>query len=196
MIRILCLLSFVALLWAGCTPEVIRETPELAGDLFYLNYDTPNQTAPSLPGGGYYEASVRFTKDQLSAYQGDTLIGVYFFIEEVPDACSVRIYQGSTNGDPSALLEEINLTDEIEPTRWHQFAWEDKGIVLGEDDLWLAVRFSHANDARTLGCDPGPASLDGDWLFDSQDSDWLPLSTRAPQIDINWNIRGVIKPGQ
>jgi len=194
MIRFLCLFAIIGICWTGCTPEVIRETPELSGDLFYLNYDDPNETAPSLPGGGYYEASVRFTQDQLSAYRGDTLMGVSFFIEEVPDACSIRIYEGSVNGGPNSLIEEIDVIDQLEPTRWFEYRWGGNGFnALPEDDLWISVRFSHASEARTLGCDPGPASTDGDWLFDSADSDWLPLSVRAPQIDINWNIRAVIK---
>ncbi|NBC09496.1 MAG: hypothetical protein GVY26_20080, partial [Bacteroidetes bacterium] len=42
---------------------------------------------------------------------------------------------------------------------------------------------------QSIGCDAGPNQSNGDWLYDSNDSQWLPYTDRTPE-SINWNIRG------
>jgi len=54
------------------------------------------------------------------------------------------------------------------------------------------VAFTNAVSQPTVGCDPGPAVPDGDWLYSSADGQWMALSQRF-RVSINWNIRGTVE---
>ena len=187
-------LLLALILWSGCNRDGLQPGPDLDDNQVYLNYDGDKADAPQLSGGGFYEAAARFPASVMGDYQDNRLVGVAYFIEEEPRSASVRVYRGGDDEGPGELIYEADITDELKRRRWRTHEL-NPALSLAAEPLWIAIRFSHESDQRTLGCDPGPAASNGDWLYDSYDNGWIPLSQRSNgQIDINWNLRGVVQP--
>lgn len=164
--------------------------PDVEPGFTVLNYDDGNRDAPELPGGTY-EGGARFLASLMADYTGDELTEIQYYLKLVPKSGEIRIYSGSENGTPKDLIYNKNVTIGREEDAWNTHTLSDP-ITLNGDDLWIVYRFSHDNSARVLGCDPGPAAENGDWLWDANDGQWLPLNQRSA-VNINWNIRAVVE---
>lgn len=193
--RLLPFLLLLPLLYACEQENPIIDQPELSSPKFFISYDGDNQDAPVLPGDGFFEAAQRLTPDLWFGEDSARLVEVYFFVQELPETASIRIYQGSTGDAPDSLVAEVALNPRtLASTSWNSVSLPTS-ILLDQDDIWVAMRFSHVYDTRSLGCDPGPAHPEGDWLYDSFDNQWIPLSERTSgAISINWNLRAVVLP--
>ncbi|GAB4423719.1 MAG: hypothetical protein OHK0039_40440 [Bacteroidia bacterium] len=180
-------LCIAALLAAGCGDRLAPE-PGIVPPQVALHRDAANLTAPSL-NAGTYEAAVRFSAADLDTLIGRQLVGVYFYFREVPDETTVKIYRGTRGDSPDVLVYTGTASAAAESWNYHSLATP----VALQGDLWIAVGIGHSDRRRVVGCDPGPAVTDGDWLYDEIDGLWRTLRTRAPGVDINWNIRGVVE---
>ncbi|MEO1438180.1 MAG: hypothetical protein AAFV80_21745 [Bacteroidota bacterium] len=160
-----------------------------AAPTIILRHDAANLAAPSLPGGTY-EASARFTTTELTDAAGGTLEAVEVYIQDLPNTASIKIYTSNGGLVPTNLVYEASIVSGLQSNAWNTHELTSDVTVDGNADLWVTVAFSHVSDQRTIGCDPGPAVVNGDWLFDSVDNQWQPLRIRTNgSIDINWNIR-------
>jgi hypothetical protein len=180
------LLSLSLLLLSACQ----RDGPKVDKDNSVLRHDDANLDAPELPGGTY-EGAARFLASEMSTYSGRELIEVQYYLKVLPRYAEIRIYGQSDNDEPVTLLYQADISQEAEAESWNVHSLPNP-LLLEAQDLWLAVRFAHDLPQRTLGCDPGPAVANGDWLLDEVDGEWLPLRQRSA-TDINWNIRGVVR---
>ena len=155
-----------------------------------LHYDSGNLSAPSL-AAGTYEAGARFTSTQIGTMAGRKLIEVRYFIFTPAEVCSVKVYGPSSASEPGAALYAADVTDDAQGNQWNTHTLAQP-VTLASTDLWICVEFSNSVGQPTVGCDPGPAVQDGDWLHSSADGEWKPLSQRFG-ISINWNIRGIVE---
>lgn len=155
-----------------------------------LHYDAGNLSAPNLAAGAY-EAGARFTSTQIGSLAGQKLTEVQYFIFTPAELCSVKVYGPSSASEPGATLYAADVTNDAQARQWnaHKLA---QPVTLASTDLWICVEFTNAVGQPTVGCDPGPAVQDGDWLYSSADGQWMPLSQRFP-VSINWNIRGTVE---
>ncbi len=186
MLLAICLLG-TTLTFSACK----KDPPE--DQLTELNVDGPNQSAPSLPGNTY-EAAVRFLASRMAAFNGDQLKEVSFYIQDLPSNCELFIYKGSGFSTPDSVLYQVDLLSQINANAWNTHVLANPITINGEEDLWLSVKFSHPEEQRTMGCDPGPTVTNGDLTWDANDGQWATLSTRTGgAININWNIRGYIE---
>jgi hypothetical protein len=186
-----CLLAALLTL-AACDNEAPDNEPTPGPGQEMLNYDGPNADAPQLPGNTY-EGAIRLPASRLAAYGGYELAEVYYYLKDQPSSCTVKVYLGTQNGSPDSLIYSAVTTSQAAADAWNRHTLSTP-LALGGQDLWIAVKFFHGGTQATLGCDPGPAQADGDWLLDSADGQWRPLVERAPSISINWNIRAIIQP--
>ncbi|MEM7657873.1 MAG: hypothetical protein AAF399_17235 [Bacteroidota bacterium] len=178
---------------SACDRNSVAPSPVIESPLIGLFYDGNNQDAPLLQGGRTYEAGVRFPQSELGNASGGTAETIYLYIQDLPESCSVKLYANSSDNTPENLLYSAVISSDIEENSWHAHE-VGREVILPDEDIWVVVQFSHAFNQQTLGCDPGPAAPDGDWLLDSNDGDWLPLVQRAPGVNINWNIRLAVQP--
>jgi hypothetical protein len=155
-----------------------------------LHYDSGNLSAPSL-AAGTYEAGARFTSTQIGTMAGRKLIEVRYFIFTPAEVCSVKVYGPSSASEPGAALYAADVTNDAQGNQWNTHTLAQP-VTLASTDLWICVEFSNSVGQPTVGCDPGPAVQDGDWLHSSADGEWKPLSQRFG-ISINWNIRGIVE---
>ena len=164
--------------------------PNIDSRFTVFNYDGANRDAPQLPGNTY-EAAIQFPSNQLSGVQGQSLKEVHFYIRQVPAFCEIRVYTSPGGLAPVNLLYSREITGDIQGDQWNAHVLETP-VEITSDNLWIGLNFAHNGLRRTVGCDEGPARANGDWLFDSADGQWVPLSQRSA-ININWNIRAAVE---
>lgn len=187
----LSLLLVAIFMGTSCNSEEGRLLePTIDENLIVLNYDGPNQDAPQLPAQTY-EAAVRFPPSEVGVAVGGKLKEIHYYIQAPPLNCEIRVYTSKGGNVPDRLIYQREVTRSIQAGQWNRHTLITP-IPLNTDDLWIAVRFTQDIVQRTMGCDPGPAEANGDWLLDESDSQWIPLNQRA-QIDINWNIRAAVE---
>ncbi len=184
--------AFILLLLACDRTDPLPE-PVVSAPLVQLSYDGSNVTAPLFPGGTY-EGAVRFTPADLAGLSGKSLKEVIFYVLEEPRSATIRVYQGSASGGPGQQVFSQAVGNDIQPESWHRIALTSPVAIDASQDLWIGFRFEAGSENQVLGCDGGPADANGDFLFDSNDGLWQNLVLRTSfQIDINWNLRGVVE---
>lgn len=177
----------------ACGGEQLSPEPVIEAPLVALNYDSSNQDAPSLAGATTYEGAIRIPKDDLGSAVNGTISEVYFYIQELPQSASLKIYSGSTGDTPATQIYAAVISSEIEADTWNTHTLR-QAVSVPDDDIWISVTFAHTLDQRTLGCDVGPANPNGDWLYSNSTGEWTRLNTLSPAISINWNIRAAVMP--
>lgn len=178
----------VSVLSIGCQPDDTQD------GTITLNHDGANANAPDLPGQRIFESATRFPGTQMANYVGDELIEIEFFIRDIPATCELFVYTSNGGNIPTTeVYSSGNIANSINSGTFNTHVLSEP-LVLDAEDLWLGVRYTQNGSQRTLGCDDGPAVVNGDWLYDSTDGNWTPLVQRTGGgININWNIRGVIE---
>ena len=156
-----------------------------------IHYDGANFSAPELIVGTH-EAAAKFTASFIQSNVGRNVEAVSYYLQSIPQACEIRIYDEGTNVEPGALLYSADVTASMGPNRWNTHDLSDV-VTLADKDIWVVVRLVHTASAATIGCDEGPADSNGDWLWGDIDNEWITFRDRSSQqTDINWNIRMIL----
>jgi len=150
-----------------------------------LNHDGPNFNAPELPAATY-ESAAMFPSAFDGNDAGNELYAIEYYINQLPASAEINVYQGGTN-EPDSMVFSTNVITQISSNSWNTVS-VNPPVLLDGENFWISMRYSQTGTQRTLGCDEGPSVTNGDWLFDSQDGLWTPLSDRST-ININWNLR-------
>lgn len=192
------LLLTITLLSTACQndDEAIPEDCDTSGTQWEgdIHYDCENFAAPLLDGGTHI-AAVRFTSEEMEAFNGQKLDEVVFYIDEVPQTCILTIRGENTPSNPGDIFYTADLSGDIGPDGWNSYKLNNP-IPIDNEDLWICIEFSHSGSARTVGCDPGPAQADADWMTSTTNNNtWETLRNYTDgETDINWNIRGRVSP--
>ena len=156
-----------------------------------LNYDCANFSAPALPTG-IYETAVRFTPDLTQEFAGQNLTEVEIYFASVSAATVLKIYGPGTANTPGDLLYSRIISADMRTDSWNSHVLTDPVAITG-DDLWVSVLVDHPDNIRTVGCDPGPALSNADFIFSESENRWTTLRDfTAGEADINWNIRAYV----
>lgn len=155
-----------------------------------LHYDGANNSGPVL-AAGEHELAVHFPSETMADYTGKVLTEIDFFVgTPLPETCKVRVYKGGDTA-PDAQIYEFDVTSGLQTLSWNKHVLSTP-VDLDGDDLWLGVFVVHASEQQSIGCDAGPRKEDGDWLYQSLDSDWKTYAERTGE-SVNWNIRGTVE---
>ena len=177
---------------AVCTLSCEGETIEVPlEDERLIHYDGVNVSAPQILEG-LHESSIRLESRHLLPYQGRILESIQFYISYVPDDLTLRIYKNKrSSNEPQTLLYEALITGS-RARSWNTYDLTE-GLMIDDSELWISLRYSLAETQRVIGCDAGPAFVNGDWEYSGFEDNWSNFRTRTNnQISINWNIRGVL----
>ena len=175
-----------------CTLSCEEETVEVSLEYERLiHYDGVNVSAPQIPQG-LHESSIRFERRDLLNYQGRTLESVQFYISYVPNDLTLRIYKNErANNEPQSLLYEAEIIGSL-ASSWNTYNLTEN-LIIDDSELWISLRYSLQETQRVIGCDAGPAFVNGDWEYSGMEDNWSTFRARTNnQISINWNIRGVL----
>jgi len=142
---------------------------------------------------GTHEAAARFPRSIIRNFEGRVLDRVEYFLVNVPNNTSIKIYDEGNGDVPGAVLYEANVTSEVLADSWNSHTLNDP-ITLTDRELWLAVEFTHNDSRNTIGCDVGPAVTNGDWVLENSQSTWRTFRDfTSDAVSINWNIRGFLE---
>ncbi len=157
-----------------------------------LSYDGPNATAPFLPTG-LHELAARFTSQELTNYVGQDLAEVSFFLANIPQTCTIKIYGQGTRDAPGTLLYSATVSNSLAPFSWNNHRIQAPIEITG-DDLWISIAVTHGGNLQSVGCDAGPADAggNGDRILLDGNGAWSDYRQLANE-SINWNIRGIVE---
>lgn len=173
---------------AGCSQSDRAVTA--APRLVELHLDGDNASAPNLPPATW-EAAARFAAALTAPLAGGELVEIDVFVETIPADARLKVYGAGTASAPGPLVYSADVLDALVPSSWITHVLPAPVAVTG-GDLWIALEFTHAAPQRVIGCDPGPAVTDGDWLYASTDGTWIPFHQRFAS-SVNWNVRGTVR---
>lgn len=184
--KFLVLILGITLLATAC-----QKDDDTFGDV--LKYDGVNDDAPVLIEGTY-EAAVRFGSSTMSNYTGRLLEEIEFYIhDDLPNECIVKIYKGGSTS-PGSVVYEADVTANISTRLFNSHVLTDP-LTIENDSYWFSIYLKHDTTKKSIGCDAGPADSNGDWFYDSTLNEWNTFrDLNSGNIDINWNIRGHLKP--
>jgi len=194
------LLLLVALVAIACkkddeepeTPQTQNFAPAVGQGLTALHYDDFNTDAPQMEPGTY-EKGARFTQTQLTSVSEGRLVQVQYYMVEKPTTAQLRVYKAGSGSDgPADLVYSENVLPEMQRNSWNVHTLSDS-VFIDSETLWITLRYQVSSQEKYLGCDPGPASTNGDWIFEMSEQNWERFVERTG-TSINWNIRGVIEP--
>jgi len=185
----LCLMLLLAgLAQINCTEKNSPSEPD--DSELVLRYDKEQDSSPFL-AAGRYEATARFTSAQIGNLAGREVVEVRYYISTKPEVCRIKIYGPGSANTPGTLLYSSEVTSATMANQWNVHALT-QSVRLTSNDIWISVEFSHSARQATIGCDPGPAIDNADWLWSASDNNWMTLRQRA-SININWNLRAAAK---
>lgn len=185
--NILFFLLAISLFTSSCNTD-----DDTSPDATTLSYDAENFSAPVLPEDKY-EAAARFTSSETSALNGKFLRAVEFYLVNVAATTEVIIYAAGDTNQPGDALYSANVSSAVTTDSWNTHTLSTPIEITG-DDLWIAIKVDHPEEFGSVGCDPGPANANGDFLFVNSDNSWTNLRSFTNQAtDINWNIRGIVE---
>lgn len=186
--KLLLLTMAIAFLAIGCQDD---------DESTVLRYDGDNSSAPLLDED-VYQAAVRFPTSLTSPYEGLKLTEVEFYILDEPGSCEIIIYGEGNSTSPGTRLYSSGLLS-VDNSSWNTHVLPSP-LTLTGDDLWISVEFSHGGTSRTVGCDPGPAVTNGDFIFSTITGQWQTLRAFTianagadAEVSINWNVRGILE---
>jgi len=171
------------------TPPIITPPLSTCTNCELLYYGQNQADAPTLDPG-LYEAAARFTPTKIGNLVGKTIKEIHFFIIEKPDSIKLKLYgpsNDSTGTAPGDLLYSADITESAKSHRWNAHILT-QAVTLKNEDMWLSIEFKLSGASKTVGCDPGPALPNGDWLHSTSDGEWIPFNIRTG-TSINWTIR-------
>ncbi len=162
-----------------------EECCDIAADDTVLNYDGDNFIAPTLPPGDYVFA-IRLPTTTLNRLASQSIKSVQVYMYDIPTDISLVIYNESGNL-PSGELYRQNITSDLSANGWNLINLTTPFMVEGST-LWVGIDVDLDRLQQSVGCDRGPASPNGDWLYDSTDDQFIRFANRVND-SVNWNIR-------
>jgi len=155
-----------------------------------LNYDGDNFTAPTL-AGGLYEFAIRFPASTTSRVAGQQLTDISFYLYEIPNELAITLSPDATASTPGDYILRQPVSN-LRANAWNTIRLSQPYTIQDNEALWVGVEISHGSDfLQTVGCDRGPANVNGDWLYAQDDDQWTTFRERAND-SVNWNIRAII----
>lgn len=171
-------LAFAFLFLISCGDD------EPTSSLDLLSNDGDNANSPVLPADNY-EAATYFPASTTSLVADKKIDAIEFFIAFAPELVSVNIYRGGSTS-PGELVYSQEIFNVRESTWNIHLLNED--VLVGTENLWLAVKFRHNDTLQSIGCDAGPGEPNADVLFQGSTNSWISYESLANE-SINWNIR-------
>lgn len=174
------------------TPQTQNFAPSVGEGLIGLHYDDFNTDAPQMEPGTY-EKGARFTQSQLTSVTDGRLVQIQYFMVEKPTTAQLRVYKSGSGSDgPADMVYSENVLPEMQRNSWNVHTLSDS-VFIDSETLWITMRYQISSTGKYLGCDPGPANANGDWIFELAEQNWERFIDRTG-TNINWNIRGVVEP--
>lgn len=158
------------------------------GEPVYLRWHDGNcHDAAGLPNGGAYFAAVRWAAADLKAYDKMAVTDVEVFVNQIPDALYVLVYEGNN-------LVRQQFVPRLEQRAYNTVKLTEPLQLNTSKELKVAVYVEHNSATVPLGYDAGPAKSGYGDLYSTDGTSWTTLGASDTNIDGNWNISVGLSP--
>ena len=161
--------------------------PALGEPIYLRWHDGNSYDAGGVANGGSFFAGARWYASDLKDYEQLSLTDVEFYINQIPDALFVLVYEGST------LVRQQYVSD-LRQYSFNNVKLDEPLAVNTSKDLLVAIYIEHNEITAPLGYDAGPANNGRGNLYSSDGQTWSLLSDSETGIDANWNISIGLSP--
>ncbi len=169
---------FVSTLETGAN-SLAWSAPAL-GDAVSLKWHNGSaHDAAGMPSGGAFFAGVQWNSDELKPYECMSLSEVELYINQIPDALFILIYEGSN-------LIAQQYVPNLKQYSFNTIELEHPLLINTTKTLRVVVYIEHNEITVPLGYDEGPGKVGRGDLYSSDGINWSTLN--ANDIDGNWNI--------
>ncbi|MBS4060702.1 MAG: carboxypeptidase regulatory-like domain-containing protein [Bacteroidetes bacterium] len=136
-----------------------------------------------------FDAAVRFTTDDLTAFHGQYLTKIAAFIATGDCQIFLRVWQGGNQYFAGNLIREQLIAYPLF-NAWNTIELETPVQIDASQELWFGYRIINTGGGFPAGTDNGPAiAFKGDMLL--YGSSWISMYSQFGW-NINWNIQGFV----
>ncbi len=156
-------------------------------DNLWIHWDDGEYSGISIGNNAHveFDAAARWVPEQLTDYEGDTLVQIAFFPSEASAFYKVKVWIGPV---PSCIWEQIVFTPVID--QWNYVTLNYPIIIDSSEELWVGY-YVDSPTGYPAGVDNGPA-IDGYGnMFNF--GGWQTLLQNNPELNYNWNIEAYIR---
>ncbi|MCK9453356.1 MAG: carboxypeptidase regulatory-like domain-containing protein [Bacteroidales bacterium] len=163
-----------------------REAVEIHYDGDYDN------NAVGTGGAVSFMSAVRFTAAELAAYYGEyELTDVKFVIHDnFFTNVTVKVWEGGSYGTPGTEVYSQDVTAMVTAATWTTVNLTEAVSLTEGNEYWIGYSVT-TTGGYPAGVDAGPmVAGKGAWMYFNDA--WDELTTIAPTLNYNWNIRGIV----
>ncbi len=135
--------------------------------------------AAGMPSGGAFFAGVQWNSDELKPYEKMSLSEVELYINQVPDALFLLVYEGNN-------LIAQQYVPNLKQYSFNTIELNQPLPINTSKTLRVVAYIEHNEITVPLGYDEGPGKVGRGDLYSSNGVNWSTLN--ANDIDGNWNI--------
>ena len=169
------------------TVKLSWQFPALGEPIYLRWHDGNSYDAGGLSSGGAFYAGARWYADDLKDYEELSLTDVEFYINQVPDALFILIYEGNT-------LVRQQYVPTMSQYSFNNVKLDEPLAIDPSKDLLVALYIEHNEITAPLGYDRGPANSGRGNLYSNDGLTWGLLNDSETGIDANWNISIGLSP--
>ncbi len=145
-------------------------------------------------GTASFITAARFTADELTNYYGThDLSSVKFHIRTNHfSEVLVKVWEGGSLEGPGEEIYSADATEDVVPGHWTTYDLSEMLPLQSGKEYWIGYAMQ-ATGGHPASVDGGPMVEDkGAWMFFG--NSWTQLTDLNPDLDFNWNIRGILEP--
>ncbi len=170
----------------ACT-HLAWDAPAL-GEAVYLKWHSGNSyDAAGMPSGGAFYAGVRWLASDLKGYESLTLSEVEVYINQVPNALYLLVYQGNQ-------LVHTQYVRDLTQYAFNRIQLSRHIPVDSSCDMRVIVYIEHNEITVPLGYDEGPAMTGRGNIYSTDGHTWTTADDENTGLPGNWNISIGLKP--
>lgn len=162
------------------TGNLLRWSEPALGEATQLQWHsgTPHDAA-GMPSGGAFYAGVQWTADELKPYASLSFSDVSLYINQIPDALYLLVYEGNT-------LQHMQYVPSLKQYSYNTITLDHPLPINPDKTLRVVAYVEHNEISVPLGYDEGPARTGRGDLYSRDGNTWETLTDN--DIDGNWNI--------
>lgn len=169
------------------TVSLSWEKPSIGEPVFLKWHDGNCQDAAGLPNGGAFFAGVRWNASDLKAYEKLSLTHVEVFVNQIPDALYLLVYEGTS-------LVRQQFVSRLQERSFNNITLQEPLPLNTSKELRVVVYVEHNAATVPLGYDKGPGKNGYGDLYSTDGNTWTTLAADETSIDGNWNISIGLSP--
>ena len=163
------------------------QTPALGEPIYLRWHDGSCYDAAGQPNGGAFFAGVNWFPEDLKNFGSLKLSDVEVYINQIPDALYVLVYQNNT-------LVRQQYVPSLKQYAFNNIRLDEPLQIDPNKSLRVAIYVEHSQISVPLGYDRGPARSGRGDLYSSDGVSWSTMEDSGADIDANWCISIGLSP--